>query len=94
MLSAVDLVPFDTMSSPQSIVSNAYITSTRLLKRGTRQAYLQSGGMNSDGPRSVHSLGYGVDDDKVTEAMMMKREGGCESGWTSADDENSGLVRK
>ena len=50
--------------------------------------------MNSDGPGSVQSLGYGVDDDKVTEVMVEEREGGCESGWTSADDESSGSVRK
>jgi hypothetical protein len=50
--------------------------------------------MNYDGSGTVLSLGYGIDDDKVMEAMMKKRENGCKSCWTSTNDENGGSIGK
>ena len=46
--------------------------------------------MNYDCPGTVSPLGYGVDDDEVMKAMMVERESGGKSCWTSTNDEHGG----
>ena len=50
--------------------------------------------MNYDGSRTVHPLGYGVDDHKVVKAMMKEGQRGSKPCWTSTNDEDGGSIGK
>jgi hypothetical protein len=55
--------------------------------------YLNSCSVYSDSPRSILSLGYGINNDEVTTPVVGERKCSCETSRPRADDKYGGALR-